>query len=64
MHQVGLKLKRDIEIKWISDFRDPWSNFFQNKLLNQLESTQKKHAREEKIILKKPKRIVFKEKGS
>ena len=52
MHQVGLKLKRDIRIKWISDFRDPWSNFFQNKLLNQLESTQKKHAREEKIILK------------
>ena len=52
MHQVGLKLKRDIQIKWISDFRDPWSNFFQNKLLNQLESTQKKHAREEKIILK------------
>ena len=52
MHQVGFKLKKDIRIKWISDFRDPWSNFFQNKLLNQLESTQKKHAREEKIILK------------
>ena len=52
MHKVGLKLKRDIHIKWVSDFRDPWSNFFQNKLLNRLESTQKKHAREEKIILK------------
>ena len=52
MHNVGLRLKRDIKIKWIADFRDPWSNFFQNKLLNQLESTQKKHLREEERILK------------
>ena len=52
MHNVGLRLKRDIKIKWITDFRDPWSNFFQNKLLNQLESTQKKHLREEERILK------------
>ena len=52
MHQVGLKLKIDIKIKWISDFRDPWSNFFQNKLLNQLGSTHKKHEKEEKRILK------------
>ena len=52
MHNVGLRLKRDIKIKWITDFRDPWSNFFQNKLLNQLESTQKKHLREEERVLK------------
>ena len=52
MHNVGLRLKKDIKIKWISDFRDPWSNFFQNKLLNQLESTQKKHLKEEERILK------------
>ena len=52
MHNVGLRLKRDIKIKWIADFRDPWSNFFQNKLLNQLESTQKKHLREEERVLK------------
>ena len=52
MHNVGLRLKRDIKIKWITDFRDPWSNFFQNKILNQLESTQKKHLREEERILK------------
>ena len=52
MHNVGLRLKRDIKIKWITDFRDPWSNFFQNKLLNQLESTKKKHLREEERVLK------------
>ena len=32
--------------------RDPWSNFFQNKLLNKLKSTQKKHRQKEIEIIK------------
>ena len=52
MHLTGLKLKKDIGINWIADFRDPWSNFFQNKLLNQLESTMKKHVKAENEVLK------------
>ena len=31
MHLAGMKLKQDIGINWIADFRDPWSNFIQNK---------------------------------
>ena len=52
MHLAGLKLKKDIGINWIADFRDPWSNFFQNKLMNQLDSTIKKHEEAENEVLK------------
>ena len=52
MHLAGLKLKKDIGINWIADFRDPWSNFFQNKLMNQLDSTIKKHEAAENEVLK------------
>ena len=52
MHLAGMKLKQDIGINWIADFRDPWSNFFQNKLLNKLESTMKKHIKAENEVLK------------
>ena len=52
MHLAGMKLKQDIGINWIADFRDPWSNFIQNKLLNQLKSTMKKHVSAENNVLK------------
>ena len=52
MHLVGLKLKKTTNLKWITDFRDPWSNFFQNKLLNKFKSTQKKHKQKEIEIIK------------
>ena len=51
MHLAGLQLKNQLNIKWISDFRDPWSNFFQNKLLNKFSSTQLKHERKEKEVV-------------
>ena len=52
MHLVGLKLKNTINLKWIADFRDPWSNFIQNKFLNKLESTKIKHENKENLVLK------------
>ena len=52
LHYVGESLKNRENLKWISDFRDPWSNFFQNKLLNRLKSTQKKHTKREIEIIK------------
>ena len=33
-------------------FRDPWSNFVQNKFLNKLESTKIKHENKENLVLK------------
>ena len=52
MHLVGLKLKSTTNLKWIADFRDPWSNFIQNKFLNKLESTKIKHENKENQVLK------------
>ena len=52
MHLVGLKLKTTTNLKWITDFRDPWSNFVQNKFLNKLESTKIKHENKENLVLK------------
>lgn len=42
-HIIGLNLKNKFKIKWISDFRDPWSNFFQFKLLPMSKSIINKH---------------------
>lgn len=52
LHNIGRILKEKKKIRWIADFRDPWSNFFQNKLLNRLNSTQKKHEEKERQIVK------------
>ena len=52
MHLVGLKLKTTTNLKWITDFRDPWSNFVQNKFLNKLKSTKIKHENKENLVLK------------
>jgi len=32
---IGLKLKKQLGIKWIADLRDPWTDIFYNKLLYQ-----------------------------
>lgn len=31
-HLIGLRLKKKFNIKWIADFRDPWTELFYNKL--------------------------------
>ena len=32
---IGLKLKQDLQIKWICDLRDPWTELFYNKSMYQ-----------------------------
>ncbi len=50
-HIIGLKIKRNTNIKWISDFRDPWSDFFQFKLLPMTSYQRIRHSRFEKKCL-------------
>ena len=44
---IGLKIKKKTGIKWISDYRDPWTDFFQFKLLPMSSYMRKKHIKYE-----------------
>tara|TARA_R110000787_G_scaffold19150_5_gene57868 strand:+ start:828 stop:2111 length:1284 start_codon:yes stop_codon:yes gene_type:complete len=53
MHLIGLELKKELNIQWISDFRDPWTEI---DYFHQLPLTQKsihKHRLLEEEVLKK-----------
>lgn len=39
---VGLRLKKDLGVKWLADFRDPWVNIFLNQLLPRTASAKVK----------------------
>ncbi len=43
VHLIGLKLKRKFDVKWISDFRDPWVNLNYLNRLHLLSSSKKSH---------------------
>ncbi len=51
MHLIGYHVKRHTNIKWIADFRDPWSDFFPFKQFPMTSSVRKKHLRWEKKCL-------------
>ncbi len=46
MHLIGMELKRRLGVKWIADFRDPWSDW---DVLTQLNLTQKSWKRHKKL---------------
>lgn len=52
-HMIGYQLKQSLQLPWLADFRDPWSDFFQNKLLPMSKRIQEKHMQWENKILKK-----------
>ncbi len=43
LHLIGLKLKQDLNIKWLADFRDPWTTIGYHKSLKLTAYTEKKH---------------------
>ncbi len=50
-HLIGLELKEKFGVKWIADFRDPWTGIFYNNILPRTESTkQKDKALETKVL--------------
>lgn len=52
-HFVGLKLKKEFDITWMADFRDPWTDLHYNKFLYRTNQAKKKDERFEKEILNK-----------
>ncbi|MGB0891150.1 MAG: glycosyltransferase family 4 protein [Flavobacteriaceae bacterium] len=51
MHLIGLQLKQKLELKWISDFRDPWTEIDYFHQLPLTEKSVKKHLELEKEVL-------------
>jgi glycosyltransferase involved in cell wall biosynthesis len=50
-HLIGLQLKEKFGVKWLADFRDPWTGIFYNNFLPRTESTkQKDKALETKVL--------------
>ena len=51
MHLIAKEIKRSLEIKWVADFRDPWTNidFYKDLMLSN--AADKKHKRLEKEVI-------------
>jgi len=52
MHLIGLKLKQQLNVKWIADFRDPWTEIDYFHQLPLSEKAKKKHHFLEEQVLK------------
>lgn len=51
LHLIGLHLHRELQLKWITDFRDPWTTIHYHKSLRLLTKAKKRHKALEKTVL-------------
>ena len=60
MHIIAYHLKKKLNIKWIADFRDPWTNIdFYNELRLSSWADKKHHNLEQKVLYNADKVIVI-----
>lgn len=52
LHLIGLELKKELGIKWIADFRDPWTDIDYFHQLPLTKNAIKKHKKLEQEVLK------------
>lgn len=55
---IGLALKKEFNIKWIADLRDPWTEIYYNKELYRTSFAKKKDFRLEQLCLQKADKVV------
>lgn len=58
MHLIGLELKRKFRIRWIADFRDPWSGWEFLDTLPMSDRIRKKHLSLEKSVLQEADEVI------
>lgn len=58
MHLIGLKLKKALSIKWIADFRDPWTSIDYYEELKLTRCADRLHHKMEKEVLLSADRVI------
>lgn len=58
MHLIALGLKKVLDIKWIADFRDPWTNIDFYKDLMLTPSSDRKHHKLEREVLQRADEVI------
>lgn len=58
LHLIGLGLKEKLNLKWIADFRDPWTNIVYHKELKLSEKSENKHKKLEHKVLNSADQII------
>jgi hypothetical protein len=58
LHLIGLQLKQKHALKWIADFRDPWTQIGYHKKLMLSSLAQKKHKKLETVVLQSADQLV------
>jgi glycosyltransferase involved in cell wall biosynthesis len=58
LHLIGLELQKNLNIKWIADFRDPWTEIGYHKKLKLTQSSRQKHVNLESEVLNKADHII------
>ncbi len=58
LHLIGSQLKKDLNVKWFADFRDPWTTIGYHKALKLSSYAEKKHKAMEKEVLNSADTII------
>ncbi len=58
LHLIGNQLKLKTNIKWLADFRDPWTSIGYHKKLRLTRKSQQEHKRLEHLVLNNADRII------
>ncbi|MCL6266097.1 glycosyltransferase family 4 protein [Flagellimonas myxillae] len=64
LHLIGQGLKKEIDLQWIADFRDPWTTIGYHKKLRLSKRSQQKHMALEKQVLNTADKIVVTSKAT
>ncbi len=58
LHLIGMQLKKELGIKWIADFRDPWTTIHYHKSLRLNKASERKHKELEAAVLNSADTVV------
>ena len=58
VHLIGLQLQQKLGIKWLTDFRDPWTTIGYHKQLKLSQASKKKHKSLEKQVLNTADQVI------